>query len=66
MEATYTFESDVIGAYVAEDKRHAGQVCVEINNGEPVVVVYMSPEEAIKLARELVHEAAFAEIRAVA
>lgn len=65
-EQTFEFDAAAIGAYAAEPHKHNGEVCVEINDGEPLAVVYMSPEEAIKLAQELIHEAAVAEVRSAA
>ncbi len=54
-------ESDTIGAYHSVEATHRGSVAVEINNGETVVIVYLTPEEARLMARDLINEAANAE-----
>lgn len=59
----FTFDSSVIGAYAADDQPHKGEVCIELNDGEALAQVYMTPEEAEKLADDLAREAHLARVR---
>lgn len=60
MMESFVFDAGAIGAYHTTDA-HRGAVCVEINDGEPLAFVYLDPEEARELARELLEEAEVAE-----
>jgi hypothetical protein len=62
----FEFDSSVIGAYAADDPSHKGQIVVELNDGEPLAVVYLNPEEAEHLAEDLTREARIARVRVAA
>lgn len=61
MVDTFEFESDSIGVYHSINYPNKGEVCVEINDGSPLALVYLTPEEARLLASELISEAEVAE-----
>jgi hypothetical protein len=58
-------DSSAVGAYAVErsDRENVGKVAIEINDGTPFVIAYLEPEEAMKLADDLVTEASMAMIR---
>lgn len=53
------YDSSSLGAYaMLNGAPHAGEVALEINDGEISIVVYLTPEEAFRLSDELTIEGA--------